>query len=139
MVSISEGFLASSCAAIILEWGLLFASKNLQLPEWILYLVLFWETKKIKRWKCKHHTAKQKLLYPVMANWWVSQRCQHAQSGNKSMFPVHSRLLLLLHLLPSCLLNCAQGFSFIWWFQFYSDLFSINGNLKYWRKNGWWH
>lgn len=58
-----------------------------------------------------------------------SQRFCHIQGREHHAPGILS--LLLQHLLPSCLLNCAQGLGFIWWLQFYSDLLSIDGNLKY--------
>lgn len=126
-VSVFEGFWVSFCAAVILGWGLLLASKHLPLPEPILDLVIFWEkADKAKRWESRHYRHQVK-TYSSMPTHTSHNGFPAVRPGVPSLPPW---CLLLLHFLPPCLLDCAQGLSFIWWLQFCSDLFSIHGNLK---------
>lgn len=91
-------------------------------------LYILWLSGK-QSWQCKHY-------YPCLCKTgeYLETTTKAWAWGTRPDPLVYSKLLLLLHFLPSRLLNCAQRFSFISWLQFYSDLFSIDRNLKYWNN-----
>lgn len=103
------------------------ASKNLPLPEPILDLVIFCETDKAKCWESRHYRRQVKTHSSMPKHTTSHNGFPAVRPGVPSLPPWR---LLLLHFLPPCLLDCAQGLSFIRWLQFCSDLFSIHGNLK---------